>query len=130
MSEIHKAQSNLAKTGLAGRFGEMDCFLLAGGKDNPRKDLERDGDISRLERGYRRYAKLFERVTLVLKRDQATVPYVNYPHICDTETEHGAVYGVKAALQQAESDAVFIGSSDIVDFPLELACELVRTVQR
>lgn len=107
------------------RFAEMDCYLLAGGKDNPTRDLKRDGDMTRLEKGYRQYAKLFEKVTLVLKEHQATVPYVNYPHVCDEEASHGAVVGVKTALQESESDAVFIGSTDIVDFPLELIFDLV-----
>lgn len=108
------------------KFAEMDCFLLAGGQDNEKRDLKRDGDITRLERSYRRYAKVFEKVKLVLKQNQARAPYVNYPHICDDENTHGAAVGVKTALRKAHSDAVFIGTTDLVDFPLELAAELVK----
>jgi len=108
------------------RFARMDCFVLAGGKDNADKDFTLDGNLTRLEKGYRRYAKLFERVRLVLKRDQARERYLNYPHVCDEESRYGAVAGVRAALSRADSEAVFIGCSEISEFPLELAADLVR----
>lgn len=109
------------------RFAEMDCFVLAGGKSNQSEDFQPDGDLTRLEKGYRRYAAVFEKVKLVLKKDQATERYLNYPHICDEASDRGAVVGIKAALQHSESEAMFIGSSDIADFPLELAAELVKS---
>jgi molybdopterin-guanine dinucleotide biosynthesis protein A len=108
------------------RFADMDCFVLAGGEQNPARDFETDGDLTRLEKGYRRYAALFERVTLVLKREQAVERYLNYPHVCDEETERDPMIGVRTALQRADSDPVFIGTSEIGDFPLELAVALVR----
>lgn len=111
------------------RFREMDCFVLAGGKSNQERDFQPDGDLTRLERGYRRYAAVFERVTLVLKKDQARELYLNYPYVCDESTEHGAVHGIEEALRQSGSDAVFIGSTEIRDFPLELVVELVRNYQ-
>jgi len=109
------------------RFAEMDCFVLAGGRSNPSEDFEPVGELTRLEKGYRRYAAIFEKVRLVLKKDQATERYLNYPHICDDASDRGAVIGIKAALEQSDSEAVFIGSSDIVDFPLELAAALVKS---
>jgi molybdopterin-guanine dinucleotide biosynthesis protein A len=108
------------------RFAEMDCFVLAGGKSNQAEDFQPAGELTRLEKGYRRYAAVFEKVKLVLKKDQATERYLNYPHICDDSSDRGAVFGIAAALKQSESDAVFIGSSDIADFPLQLAAELVK----
>lgn len=111
------------------RFREMDCFVLAGGKSNQERDFQPDGDLTRLERGYRRYAAVFERVTLVLKKDQARERYLNYPHVCDETPEHGAVHGIEEALRRSGSDAVFIGSSEITDFPLALVVELVRNYQ-
>ena len=108
------------------RFANMDCFVLAGGERNPHRDFEVEGELTRLERGYRRYAALFERVTLVLKREQAVERYLNYPHVCDEVADRDPVIGVRTALEQAESDPVFIGSSEIGDFPLELAVELVK----
>jgi len=109
------------------RFAEMDCFVLAGGRSNETEDFQRVGELTRLEKGYRRYAAVFEKVKLVLRRDQATERYLNYPHICDSDADRGAVIGIKAALTQSESDAVFIGSSDIADFPLELVAALVKS---
>lgn len=111
------------------RFREMDCFVLAGGKSNQERDFQPDGELTRLERGYRRYAAVFEKVTLVLKKDQARERYLNYPHVCDETTEHGAVHGIEEALRRSGSDAVFIGSSEITDFPLALVVDLVRNYQ-
>ncbi len=112
---------------MSNRFAEMDCFVLAGGRSNVTEDFQQAGELTRLEKGYRRYAAVFEKVKLVLKKDQATERYLNYPHICDDASDRGAVVGIRAVLEQSESDAVFIGSSDIVDFPLELAADLVKS---
>ena len=108
------------------RFAEMGCFVLAGGKSNIVEDFLSEGELTRLEKGYRRYAAIFESVKLVLKKDQAKERYLNYPHICDDEPGWGAVVGIRAALKHSESEVLFIGSSNITDFPLELAVELVR----
>lgn len=110
---------------MTNRFAEMDCFVLAGGPHNPSKDFEPVGELTRLERGYRKYASVFEKVKLVLKKEQATERYLNYPHVCDAVDESSAVIGVATALDQAESEAVFIGSSEITDFPLDLIVDLV-----
>ncbi len=104
----------------------MDCFVLAGGKRNPSEDFEPAGDLTRLEKGFRRYAAVFENVRLVLKKEQATERYLNYPHVCDARSESGPVVGVETALDQARSEAVFIGSSEVTDFPLELVVDLVK----
>lgn len=110
-------------------FQEMDCFVLAGGRSNRAEDFQQHGELTRLERGYRRYAAIFEKVTLVLKSDQARERYLNYPHVCDESPELGVAIGIEAALKNSESDAVFIGSTDIADFPLELLVELVKNYQ-
>lgn len=109
------------------RFAEMDCFVLTGGKRNATEDFEPIGDLTRLEKGYRRYAAVFEKVRLVLKKEQATERYLNYPHVCDTRSEVSPIIGLETALERASSEAVFIGRSDIIDFPLELAVELVKS---
>jgi molybdopterin-guanine dinucleotide biosynthesis protein A len=108
------------------KFTQMECFVLAGGARNPVNDFTPDGELTHLEKSYRRYAKVFENVRLVLKADQATERYLNYPHICDQESRRSAVVGIQAALAQAQSEAVFIGSTEISEFPLELAADLVR----
>lgn len=108
------------------RFAEMDCFILAGGQSNLENDFKTDGDLTQLEVGYRRYAAIFENVKLVLKKEQATEKYLNYPFICDEESGRSAVVGIKAALSQANSEPLFIGSTDLADFPLELAVDLVN----
>ena len=107
-------------------FREMNCFVLAGGRGRRDRHFEQTGELTRLEKSYRRYAAIFERVTLVLKEDQAKEKYLNYPHVCDESDECSAAHGVETALKNANSEAVFIGSADIDDFPLHLAVELVR----
>ena len=111
---------------MTNRFAEMDCFVLAGGPRNPERDFEPVGDLTRIEHGYRKYASVFEKVRLVLKPEQATERYLNYPHVCDVLSDSGAVVGVATALDRAESEAVFIGSSEITDFPLGLIVDLVE----
>ena len=111
---------------MCNRFSEMTCFVLAGGEVNRGKHFESDGDLTYLEKGYRRYAAVFERVELVLKEDQAREKYLNFPHVTDSDPEYSVIHGVEAALRNAATEAVFIGSSEIRDFPLHLAVELVR----
>lgn len=110
-------------------FREIGCFLLAGGRRNLSEDFQPKGELTRLESGYRRYAQVFEKVTLVLKEDQARERYLNYPHVCDHNPNWNAVYGIQAALNSAETDTVFIGSSEITDFPLDLLVTLVKNYQ-
>jgi molybdopterin-guanine dinucleotide biosynthesis protein A len=117
---------NLKENRMTNPFREMSCFLLAGGKRNRTEDFLPEGELTRLESGYRRYAAVFEKVTLVLKEDQAKERYLNYPHVCDEKPGWSAMYGIEAALRSSESDTVFIGSSEITDFPLELLVMLVR----
>ena len=107
-------------------YREITCFVLAGGESNSRRDFEADGELTRLESTYRQYAKLFEKVLLVLKSEQAREQYLNYPHVCDRQSDRNVLYGIEAALDNAESDATFIGSSAITDFPPELIVTLIR----
>ncbi|MEE8577834.1 MAG: NTP transferase domain-containing protein [candidate division Zixibacteria bacterium] len=107
-------------------FREMNCFVLAGGHKDRKRHFEPDGELTHLEKGYRRYAAIFERVTLVLKEEQAREEYLNYPHVCDETEDYSAAHGIETALKNANSEAIFIGSADITDFPLQLAVELVR----
>ncbi|HUV30634.1 MAG TPA: NTP transferase domain-containing protein [Acidobacteriota bacterium] len=112
---------------MTNRYAQMNCYVLAGGRSNIRDDFKVDGELTRLEKGFRRYAAVFEKVCLVLKKQQAREGYLNYPHVCDSHPEHAAVAGLVAALRDADSEAVFIGSADIADFPLELVVRLMRS---
>jgi len=112
---------------MTNRFAEMDCFVLAGGERNAERDFEPVGEVTRLEQVYRRYAAVFENVFLVLKKDQAKERYLNYPHVCGDHWERAPVIGLRTALEQARSEAVFIGNSGITDFPLHLVVDLVKS---
>jgi len=108
------------------QFKQMNCYLLAGGKSNNREDFSKQGELTRLENTYRRYAAIFDNVKLVIKAEQAREHYLNYPHVIDdSDRQHFAV-GLKTALNDATSDAIFIGSSDVFEFPLELPVHLVK----
>ena len=107
-------------------FREMNCYVLAGGERQRSRHFQPENGLARLERSYRRYATVFEKVAIVIKKDQAREKYLNFPHVCDTTAEYDIAYGVEAALKNADSKAVFIGSCDITDFPLSLAVELVK----
>ena len=108
------------------RFKQMNCYILAGGEKKSERDFASSGDLTHLEKGYRRYAAIFEKVKLVIKKTQAKEHYLNYPHICDHTEQGGAAVGLETALKDSGSDAVFIGSSDLVDFPLELPVNLIK----
>ncbi|MFQ5454533.1 MAG: hypothetical protein ACE5D6_10160 [Candidatus Zixiibacteriota bacterium] len=107
-------------------FKEMNCYVLAGEGNNQKQDFNYIGDITRLEKSFRNYAAVFENVKLVIKNEQAKEHYLNYPHICDEAVSYSHVIGVATALKDAESDAVFIGSSNIANFPLELLVNLIK----
>ena len=108
------------------RFKEMNCYILARGERNVERDFLAAGEVTRLEKSFRHFASVFERVKLVIKPDQAREGYLNYPHICDILEQRGAVAGVAAALADANSEAVFIGTSDFSDFPLNLLVDLIK----
>lgn len=110
------------------RFKAMSCYILAGGKNN-QEDFVPTGDLTRLEAGYRRYAKIFEMVKLVIKKDQAKEHYLNYPYVLDNSDQKNFSVGVETALNDAKCDAVFIGSSDLLDFPLEWPVNLIKDYQ-
>ncbi len=105
----------------------MSCYILAGGKQNGDRDFSSVGEITRIEKSFRRFASVFDKVKLVIKEDQAREGYLNYPHICDKQNHRSAVVGVATALGDADSDAVFIGSSDMLDFPLDLLVNLIKS---
>jgi len=107
-------------------YREITCFVLAGGEATSIRDFESEGELTRLESIYRRYAKVFEKVMLVLKSEQARERYLNYPYVCDRQPGRNIVFGVEAALENADSDTTFIGSSAIADFPPELIVGLIR----
>ncbi|MEA1981855.1 MAG: hypothetical protein U9N54_12930 [candidate division Zixibacteria bacterium] len=110
------------------QFKAMSCYILAGGK-NYQEDFVPTGDLTRLEAGYRRYAKIFEKVKLVIKKDQAKEHYLNYPHVLDKSDRKNFSVGVETALKDAKCDVVFIGSSDLLDFPLEWPVNLIKDYQ-
>jgi molybdopterin-guanine dinucleotide biosynthesis protein A len=104
----------------------MNCYILAGGKQNRDRDFASAGEITRIEKSFRNFAAVFDKVKLVIKRDQAKEGYLNYPHVCDRKDWPNAVVGVATALNDAQSEAVFIGSSDMLDFPLDLLVNLIK----
>lgn len=111
---------------MVNRFAQMDCFILAGGPQNQSRDFEPEGEITRLESRFRKFASIFERVRLVLKPEQATERYLNYPHVCDSDPTSSPVVGLMTALRNSNSEAVFIGTCEPSDIPLESIVELVN----
>ena len=51
-------------------FKQMSCYILAGGEENPFEDFQKEGDSTRLEKSFQNYARVFDRVKLVIKEDQ------------------------------------------------------------
>lgn len=108
------------------KFARMNCYLVAP-QDKTDSDNSRSGEkFKRLEKSYRRYAAIFENVSIVLRSDLAREGYLDFPHICNDSEDNCPAQSVVEALKNANSEAVFIGSAEISDFPLELAVKLVR----
>lgn len=119
------------RTGIYGReshmratFQAIPCYILAGG-ESVEERRQREG-IGWLESGYRRYAALFEQVSVVVRPEQAREQWLNYPLVVDQDGARGAAVGVATALKHTPSDAIFIGSSKVTDFPLEAVVDLVK----
>ena len=104
----------------------MECYILAGGENQQKRYLKKVGEITQLEKSYRKFAAVFDRVKLVIKKEQAKEQFLNYPYVCDKQDTRQPVVGVATALQNANSDAVFIGSADFSEFPLKLLVDLVN----
>jgi len=107
----------------------MSCYLLAGGRSNPSDDFSEKGELTQLEATYRRYAAIFESVKLVIKKDQAKEHYLNYPHVIDESDNRHFAIGIETALKDARAEAVFVGSSDFHNFPLDLPVHLVKSYE-
>ena len=104
----------------------MNCYILAGGEEDKKVGSSSLLRRAKLEKSFRNYAAVFDKVKLVIKEKQAKEDYLNFPHICDeNETSHSSAR-ISRALQDADSDAVFIGSADIYDFPISLLSKLIK----
>lgn len=110
---------------LAARLAATPCFILAGGEENPAADFADQNGEARIEQSYRRFAALFSSVRIVIRPEQATGRYLNYPMVIDRRSERGALVGIETALTESTGEAVFIGSSHFDRFPLRLASNLV-----
>lgn len=109
------------------RFTEMPCFLLAGSATGRSDDFEFDGELTRLERRYRRYATIFEKVILIINPEDAREWYLNYPYVCKQDSDSDFKTGVAAALKAAGASSVFIDCADLESVPLEALVHTVRT---
>ncbi len=104
---------------------KMSCYILAGSNTVACGD-EVDYDMEKIERGYRKYARIFEDVKLVLTQKQAKEKFLNYPHVCEQEETPLLANSLKAALKDSKTDYIFVGSADITNFSLELPVNLIK----
>lgn len=108
-------------------FKEMDCYVLAGEETRPKHGLSPFDKRAKLELSFRSYAAVFDKVKLVIKKKQAKEEFLNFPHLCNEEENNQTVVSIAKAVKDAKSDAIFIGSTDIYDFPLSLLARLLKT---
>ncbi len=103
------------------------CYLYASGEQDDTDHFQPVDNMTRLEKGYRRYAKVFESVKLLLDEQRHNHAwYHNYPHLALPADECEKIDAVTAALEDAPTDAIFIGASEIDRFPLSMLVELVK----
>ncbi len=115
---------------------KMRCYIITNSQP-PDQDKQESGennennenksyDMDKLESGYKQYARIFEDVKLVLSADQAKESFLNYPHVCNKSDSRNFSDSLKTILEDSDGEYVFIGSSDIDNFSLELPLNLIR----
>ncbi len=106
-------------------YKEMSCFLIV--PKQPESIFKTDKIVQRakLEQSFRNYAAVFENVKLVLTHSQAKEHYLNFPHICCTDNSDPTSY-LSRLINYTVSEAVFIGHTDIGDFPISILANLLK----
>jgi len=108
-------------------FKEMDCYLLTGEETRSKHRLTPFDKRAKLELSFRSYAAVFDNVKLVIKKQQAKEEFLNFPHVCEKGEKNQSVVSIAEAVEDAKSEALFIGSTDIYDFPLSLLARLLKS---
>lgn len=107
-------------------FKEMNCYILTGDESEPMSRTSSFDRRMKLEHSFRNYAAVFDKVKLVINKEQEKDEYLNFPHVCNETGKKHSTVDIARALEDADSDAVFIGTTDIYDFPLSLLAKLLK----
>ncbi len=100
----------------------MPCYLTS---EHP-TDPVAQGDFEAVEESYRSYARLFDRVRLVLTRPQARERLLAYPHVVSEAEPTDRLEQIRSALDHTNAESIFVGDRTLTTFSPELVLELVR----
>ncbi len=107
-------------------YNEMDCYILLPTEPQNSFNTDKINRRQLLESSFRNYAAVFDKVKIVIPDSQAKDHYLNFPHICNPQ-QTSSHPDLSAIFYNATSDAIFIGHADMVDFPISLLTNLVKS---
>lgn len=107
-------------------YKEMDCFLLTQTTQKQKHTLDKIAQRAMLEQSFRNYAAVFDKVKLVISESQAKEHFLNFPFVSHSKNSSDE-FDLLPLLKNANSEAVFIGHTNLVDFPISILVELIKS---
>lgn len=107
-------------------YKEMNCYVIARPDNKTKKSVSAFDQRAKIEHSFRQYAAVFSKVKLVVEPEQEKDIFLSFPRLIDESQTAKSRLSLKKAFADADSDAVFIGTTDINDFPISLLSNLVK----
>ena len=107
-------------------FKEMDCYLFLNDNSPGRFKMDKITQRAKLESSFRNYAAVFEKVKIVINESQIKEHYLNFPYIVHTDNRNVSL-NLSTLLEDATSDAIFVGHTNLVDFPISILANLIKS---
>ena len=107
-------------------YKEMDCYLLTDTTPTQKYNFDKIVQRAQLEQSFRNYAAVFDKVKLVISDSQAKEHFLNFPHISIAKKSFEEA-DLLNLLRNSKSEAVFIGYTNLVDFPISILSKMLQT---
>ncbi len=107
-------------------YKEMDCYIVIPSQPASKFTTDKIVERALLEQAFRNYAAVFDKVKIVITKSQAKEHYLNFPHICHSDKSATQV-DLNKLLTDADSDAIFVGHTEMGDFPISLLANLLKS---
>ena len=107
-------------------YKEMNCYIIARPDNKTKKSVSAFDQRAKIEHSFRQYAAVFSKVKLVVEPEQEKDIFLSFPRLIDESQSLKNRISLKKAFADADSDAVFIGTTDINDFPISLLSNLIK----
>ena len=107
-------------------YKEMECYIVVPTQPAGKFTTDKIAERALLEQSFRNYAAVFDKVKIVITKSQAKEHYLNFPHICQSD-EYVTKVDLSKLLTDANSDAIFIGHTEMGDFRISLLANLLKS---